>query len=116
MIHKGSTAINYLAKKQQLDDSAASSHWQEYHRDFSFGDQGFVGLRGFGVHDYANREHKVLPDGTDVIFDDYPWDSADKIILEGLVPWHQQYYRFVPPSFRTYDGPVKHRLSKMSKK
>ena len=50
MIHKGSTAIKYLAKKQKLDDSAASSHWQEYHRDFSFGDQGFFGLRGFGVH------------------------------------------------------------------
>jgi hypothetical protein len=64
----------------------------------------------------ANRVHKVLPDGTDVNFDDYPWDSADKIILEGLVPWHQQYYRFIPPSFRAYDGPIKHRLSKMSYK
>jgi hypothetical protein len=311
MIRKGSTAINYLAKKQDLDDSAASSHWQEYHQDFSFGEQGFLGLRGFGgygsrklgflhsimqlrfremggnfdsyesffhsaqkicrsqqrvldldvlrnvlslallsqkapqafgidktvcvigdgfgiatallveservkqvvlvnltktltvdlhylrsymgdkfedevvllcadelgsdefavcrdakvvaieaascdllsrtsidlfiniasmqemnpstISHYfdlirenaskkptlfycANREHKVLPDGTDVIFDDYPWDSADKIILEGLVPWHQQYYRFVPPSFRTYDGPVKHRLLEMFEK
>jgi len=311
MIQKGSTAIKYLAEKQKLEDTAASSHWQKYHRDFSFGDQGFKGLRGFGVHGSrklgflhsimqrkfremgrnfdsyesffhlaqnivrsqkrvldldvlrnvlslsllsqeipqafgndrtacvigdgfgiatallvaservkqvvlvnltktlmvdlhylrsymgerfedevvllcdddsstdqvmrfcdakvvaieasscnlllrtpidlfinivsmqemnpstishyfelmrenaskkstlfycANREHKVLPDGTDVIFDDYPWDSSDIIILEGLVPWHQQYYRFFPPSFRAYDGPVIHRLSKMSSK
>lgn len=64
----------------------------------------------------ANREHKVLPDGTEVTFNGYPWNSTDNILLEGLVPWHQQYYRFLPPGFRAYDGPVKHRLSKMSKK
>lgn len=309
MIRKGSKAINYLAEKHHLEDSQASSHWQEYHRDFSFGDQGFGGLRGFGgngsrklgflhsimqrrfremgwnfdsyesffnlaqnivrsqqrvldldvlrnvlslsllsqeapqafgidravcdigdgfgiatallvaservkqvvlvnltktlmvdlhylrsymgekfedevvllcdgeastdevalccdakvvaieaencdlllrrpvdlfiniasmqemnpstINHYfelirenaavrstlfycANRQHKILPDGTDVIFDNYPWDPLDDIILEGLVPWHQEYYRFLPPVFRPYDGPIKHRLSQMS--
>lgn len=63
----------------------------------------------------CNREEKQLPDGTIVRFDAYPWRPADRITLDELCPWHQTYYRPLPPFYRPYDGPVRHRLVKLDK-
>lgn len=58
----------------------------------------------------CNREEKTLPDGVVTRFSTFPWHAGDKIVIDGLCPWHQQYYTFKPPFFRPYDGPIRHRL------
>ena len=40
--------INYLAKKSQQQDPKSSSHWNNYHSDFSYKNGEFSGLIGFG--------------------------------------------------------------------
>ena len=62
----------------------------------------------------CNREEKILPDGTTVRFADYPWRPADRIIDDGLCPWHQRYYSWRPPFFHPYDGPTRHRLARLA--
>lgn len=61
----------------------------------------------------CNREQKVLPDGTKSIFAEYPWSSADEILVDELCPWHQEYYELRPPFYRHYDGPHQHRLVRL---
>lgn len=63
----------------------------------------------------CNREEKILPDGTLVRFDAFPWRPADRIMLDELCPWHQTYYRKLPPFYHPYDGPVRHRLVELDK-
>ena len=58
----------------------------------------------------ANRESKKLPDGTVTRFYDYPWSNGDKIISDEICPWHKFYYKFIPPIYYEYDGPIRHRL------
>lgn len=58
----------------------------------------------------CNREEKTLPDSTTVRFRDYPWRREDKVLDDGLCPWHQQYYSARPPFIHAYDGPIRHRL------
>lgn len=58
----------------------------------------------------CNREEKMLPDGTVTRFAAYPWREGDQILVDELCPWHQQYYAFRPPFYRSYDGPIRHRL------
>ena len=47
-IYYGDEVITYLAKKSQQKDIKSSSHWDNYHSDFSFEDGKFSGLKGFG--------------------------------------------------------------------
>ena len=63
----------------------------------------------------CNREEKRLPDGTVTRFSEYPWLETDQILVDELCPWHQQYYTFRPPFYRSYDGPIRHRLVNLSK-
>lgn len=63
----------------------------------------------------CNREEKTLPDGTIIRFKDYPWNSLDSILIDDLCPWHQQYYYYIPPFYRPYDGPVRHQLRTLTK-
>ena len=58
----------------------------------------------------CNREEKMLPDGTVSRFHEYPWQANDRVLIDELCPWHQQYYSFRPPFYRSYDGPHRHRL------
>ena len=58
----------------------------------------------------CNREEKVLPDGTVTRFLAYPWHPSDQILVDEYAPWHQQYYTLMPPFYRPYDGPHRHRL------
>jgi len=62
----------------------------------------------------CNREQKVLPDGTITRFTDYPWDARDNVLVDELCPWHQYYYALRPPFYLPYDGPIRHRLVRMS--
>ena len=63
----------------------------------------------------CNREEKALPDGTTVRFSDYPWRPEDRILEDGLCPWHQQYYSARPPFIHAYDGPIRHRLAVLAR-
>mgnify|MGYP000169460396 CR=1 FL=1 len=58
----------------------------------------------------CNREAKVLPDGTIIRFEDYPWSADDIIADDELCPWNQDYYSIRPPFIFPLDGPVRHRL------
>ncbi len=69
-----------------------------------------IGKRYF----YAcNREEKVLPDGTIVRFDEYPWSIKDKIIFEEFPTFYQRFPVSTPPFWLSLDGPVKHKLAIM---
>jgi putative sugar O-methyltransferase len=62
----------------------------------------------------CNRVCKVLPDGTETRFFDYPWAPGDTIVVDELCPWHQRYYVWSPPYYRPYDGPIQHRIAYMA--
>ncbi|MDB4238737.1 sugar O-methyltransferase [Alphaproteobacteria bacterium] len=61
----------------------------------------------------CNREEKTLPDGTVTRFSEYPFHPGDNVMIDSLCPWHQYYYSFKPPFYRSYDGPLRHRLVEM---
>jgi len=97
-------AIN-IASMQEMDPSAIEGY--------------FTDLRAAASHKplhfyCCNREEKRLPDGVVTRFGDYPWSPADEIMLDELCPWHQQYYSTRPPFYRNYDGPIRHRLVRLS--
>ena len=62
----------------------------------------------------CNRERKELPDTSVIEFANYPWSNKDKHYIDELCPWHQYYYRLLPPFFFPYDGPIRHRFTKLS--
>ena len=62
----------------------------------------------------CNREEKEFPDGTITRFKDYRWNKGDIVISDGLCPWHQHFYSLRPPFYRSYDGPIQHRLVKFA--
>jgi len=62
----------------------------------------------------CNRVEKILPDGTISRFLDYPWKPNDQLVVDELCPWHQKYYKLSIPFYKNYDGPIQHRLTKMS--
>ena len=63
----------------------------------------------------CNREEKTLPDGTITRFKEYPWNSLDIILIDEVCPWYQQYYLYIPPFYRHYDGPHRHQLRNLTK-
>lgn len=62
----------------------------------------------------CNRISKELPDGKLINFDEYPWQSSDKIIFEELCPWHQKYPINKPPFLKEFKGKHKHKLVKIN--
>ena len=62
----------------------------------------------------CNREEKVLPDGTVTRFAEFPWKPEDKVLFDELCPWHNSYYALLPPFYRPYDGPIRHRLVRLA--
>jgi hypothetical protein len=62
----------------------------------------------------CNRKEKSLPDGTVTRINEYPWQSNDKIIIDELCPWHQEYYTFSRLFYCKYDGPIIHQLRIMN--
>jgi len=73
-----------------------------------------TGLRYF----YAcNRQEKVLPDGTVVRFDEYPWDlNKDEIIIDERCPFTEKHPISKPPFWAPFDGPNQHRLARMGQR
>jgi len=63
----------------------------------------------------ANRVEKILPDGTVVRFDEYPWRPGDQVLRDELCPWHQYYYSYFPPRYLEFDGKIIHRLAVLEK-
>jgi putative sugar O-methyltransferase len=63
----------------------------------------------------CNRIEKSFPDGTTVRFKEYPWLDSDQVLVDELCPWHQSYYSIKPPFYHPYDGPIQHKLIKISK-
>jgi putative sugar O-methyltransferase len=61
----------------------------------------------------CNREEKILPDGSIIRFNDYPW-SGD-ILIDEPCPWYQKYPSSIPPFWRSFDGVHLHRLIKINK-
>jgi hypothetical protein len=62
----------------------------------------------------CNRISKTLPDGATLKFDDYGWQASDSVLFDELYPWHQHFPVSRPPFLRPFDGPIKHRLVKVS--
>ncbi|MDA0328588.1 MAG: hypothetical protein O2958_06230 [Gemmatimonadetes bacterium] len=94
-----------IASMQEMDPPVIAEY---------FGDLRRVAARR-PLHFYCcNREEKVLPDGTVTRFLDYPWVPEDRILHEGLPPWHQRYYSFYPPFYRPYDGRHMHRWVRLA--
>ena len=61
----------------------------------------------------CNRESKFLPDKSEISFRDYPWSKEDHHSFDELCPWHLYYYSYFPPIYKKYDGPLRHRFSKL---
>jgi hypothetical protein len=62
----------------------------------------------------CNRKEKSLPDGTVTKINEYPWRYNDKIIIDELCPWHQDYYTFSKPFYKKFDGLIIHQLRIMN--
>lgn len=58
----------------------------------------------------CNRENKCLPDGSLISFKNYKFKKNDKVIIDELCPWHQDFYTFRPPFKMKYDGPIRHQI------
>ncbi|MGB0683355.1 MAG: putative sugar O-methyltransferase [Magnetovibrionaceae bacterium] len=63
---------------------------------------------------YCCNRDKVLPDGTETRFLDYPWDEADEILVDGPCPWTKLSYHGRPP-FYYHSGHFLHRLAWLKK-
>ena len=63
----------------------------------------------------SNRIEKISYGGVAVRFDDYPWSVEDDNLVDELCPWHQSFYSLRWPFYRPYSGPIRHRLTRMSK-
>ena len=77
-----------------------------------FYDISIASKKNGGLFYCCNRERKVLPDGTMVVFEEYPWHLSDETLEDELCPWHQKYYNIKFPFYHNYDGPIRHRLVK----
>jgi RimJ/RimL family protein N-acetyltransferase len=68
----------------------------------------------------CNRERKELVGGETSTFQRYPWGPNDRIIIDGVCPWHRYFFSVtrvagVPvPVAASYDGRVLHRLAAMA--
>lgn len=63
----------------------------------------------------SNRVEKISSDGFPIRFDEYPWSDDDDHLVDEMCPWHQSFYSLRWPFYRNYNGPIRHRLSWLSK-
>jgi len=96
-------AIN-IVSMQEMDPEVINAY---------FGDLRLIASQREIYFYCCNREMKELPDGTITRFAEYPWQENDRILEDNLCPWHQRYYTLKPPFYRSYDGPIRHRLVKL---
>lgn len=62
----------------------------------------------------CNRVSKTLPDGSEIKFNEYGWEEKDSVLLDDLCDWYQRFPINRPPFSQEFDGPIKHRLVKIS--
>lgn len=62
----------------------------------------------------CNREKKSLPDNSLISIKDYKFNDKDKVIIDELCSWHQDFYTLKPPFIKKYDGPLRHQLRKVN--
>ncbi len=108
-------AVN-VASMQEMDPSTVASY-------FAFLRQH---LRAANLFYCCNREWKRLPDGQVSALGEYPWATADRVLVDEPCPWHQYYFTLrstgqsprllgLPvPGVSYYDGIHRHRLVAMS--
>ncbi|MEH6632296.1 MAG: putative sugar O-methyltransferase [Halopseudomonas aestusnigri] len=94
-------AVN-IASMQEMSPSIVAGYFKTFRK---------ISVRNKLTFYCCNREEKILPDGTEVKFSEYPWLEEDTVIVDELCPWHQTYYTFRPPFLHYYDGAHRHRLS-----
>lgn len=90
-----------IASMQEMNTPVVSAYFE---------DMRAIALKRELLFYCCNREEKKLPDHNVTRFADYPWCVDDQILVDGLCPWHQHWYSFLPPFYRPYDGPHMHRL------
>ena len=91
-----------IASMQEMDYNIIKEYFDHIHKKEN-------------VYFYCcNRENKLLPDGTIIKLNEYPWRFNDKIIINELCPWYQSYYSFSRPFYRKFDGPIIHQLRIMN--
>jgi hypothetical protein len=91
-----------IASMQEMDPAIVHSYFDYMHKSSSK-----------EVYFYCcNRERKVLPDGTVSQFSDYPWGDA-RILLDELCPWYQKFPTSLPPFWKSFDGPTRHRIVRL---
>lgn len=81
-----------------------------------------------GLFYCCNREEKVLPGSEILRFDGYPWHTMDKHLLDEEPPFYRWFFSPRPtarhlkvatiplPFGRLFDGPMRHRLTRLSRK
>jgi len=94
-----------IASMQEMDPPAIAAY---------FDDLRAIASRRTLFFYCCNREEKTLPDGTATRFAEYPWKRGDRLIVDALCPWHQFYYSLIPPFYKPYDGPIRHRLVELA--
>lgn len=104
-------AVN-IASMQEMNASSIRSYFQ-FLRKRSGPDSRFY---------CVNREEKKLPGGETARINGYPWDTRDRVFLNGPCPYYTHYFsrRMRPPGLRrlgvrvpfinAFDGPMLHRL------
>ena len=97
-------AIN-IASMQEMDPQVIASYFEALRRS----------ANSETLFYCCNRVEKTLPDGTEVRFEDYPWNADDRVLIDELCSWHQFYYQWRPPFYRKYAGPIRHRLTWINK-
>ena len=90
-----------IASMQEMDPSTTEAY---------FDDMRAIAEHRRLIFYCCNREEKTLPDGAVTRFSDYPWQESDKVLVDALCPWHQQFYTIWPPLYRSFHGAVRHRL------
>ncbi len=66
----------------------------------------------------CNKVYKKLADGTELKFNEYPWQKNDKILHDSVCPWSQWYYDKKPPFWHYRKGKdrvIWHRLAYLEK-
>jgi putative sugar O-methyltransferase len=63
----------------------------------------------------CNRHSKRLPDGSLINFDNYGWLNSDENLEFSECPWHKEYYKFLPPFYKKFDGVLMHKLCRLTK-
>lgn len=107
-----------ILKKCPIDIAINIASMQEMNPDTIndyFSDLRYIASQRKVIFYCCNREEKKLPDGTLTRFNEYPWSENDKVLVDELCPWHQQYYSIKPPFYHKYDGPHRHRLTYLAK-